>query len=209
MRGAPNMRRAKADVLGPAKLKWVIVAIVAALALTAIVVQAASALTHPITHGSSSWSPTETDRCPDFEPGDDTDRCSLVAFEPGGRVDLGFSLRNAGSVPITVREIESFGADSEIMLARLDPYLTPEGEMYGLEGLRPFEAFNLNPDEEATLQLSGNMRSCEETLGHWAPGTGVVVDHVNVTAQWGLITRTVEIPLKSSLQISAPTAADC
>jgi hypothetical protein len=149
------------------------------------------------------------DGCVGYRPQDEDARCAAVPFEPGGTLAIGFSVRNTGRFPLTIKSVGSFGTYSDNTLAEMHPALPPEGALFSPEGTRPFEPITLAPGEETTLQLMGQMRDCEAVLDHWAPGGGMVVDAVRLNVRWLLMSTDVEIPLPQVMHIGSPSDSGC
>jgi hypothetical protein len=185
--------------------------------VTALVLVAAGAISlqlvllssDPIAHGSTSWAPGELDECPQFTSTDTAMECVVVDFVPGGPVGIGFSVRNTGRLPLTIESIESFGTQSDIMLAVMHPVLPPEGAMFSPDETHPFEPVVLSPGEEATVQLMGQMRACDAARDHWLPGGGLILTNVRLNVRWLVMSTEVEIPLRQVLRIDAPEGRNC
>jgi hypothetical protein len=124
-------------------------------------------------------------------------------------VGIGFSVRNTGRFPLTIESVESFGTQSDIMLAEMRPMLPPEGEVFAPDGTRPFESIVVEPGEETTIQLMGEMRECEAVRDHWLAGGATRVDIVRLKVRWLLMSTDIEIPLQRALRIEAPNNRLC
>jgi len=183
--------------------------ILAALLVAVVAAQIVLLRTHPVAHGSISWSSDPSGKCPQFQPAETTARCSEVAFAPGEAVGVGFSVRNTSPLSMTVMSVASVGSESPTMLAELHPALLPVGAPLAIDRMRAFAPIDLAAGEEATIYLVGHVRSCDAVRGHWGPGTGVRFDVARVTVRWLLASSVVEMPLRDVLQIDAPAQGQC
>jgi hypothetical protein len=164
----------------------------------------------PVTPGSEYWAPFPATECPGgaqfAELGQD---CAVVRFEPEDPVGVGFSVRNTSWLPMTIESVESFGREHDAFLAHLEPALPPEGQLFSVDNTRPFKPVVVSPGENVTIQLMGDMRSCEAVRGRWAPGTAQVFGLVHVKVRWLLTSTRIGIPLQRQLYIEAPTSVSC
>lgn len=189
--------------------KWIAAIVLAALAVGAVTTQIMLLQMQPIAHGSTISSFGETGVCADFEPRGETERCVNVPYESEAPVSIGFSLRNTGRFPLTVRSIDNLHAGSSIAIAELYPFLPEEGELYSIDGARPFEPFSIAAGDEVTIQFMGSTRDCEVLRGHWIPGSAIGFETVRLNVRWLLLNTDVEIPLRQMLQIEAPDGSRC
>lgn len=182
--------------------------IIAVLLVAVVAAQIVLIRTHPVAHGSTSWSSGASGKCPQFDP-ETTARCTEVTFTPGEAVGFGFSVRNTSPLAMTVMSVASVGSESPSMLAELHPALPPVGAPFTIDRVRPFAPIDLAAGEEAMIYLVGRIRSCDAVRGHWGLGTGMRFDVARITVRWLLASTVVEMPLRDVLQIDAPAQGQC
>lgn len=200
-----DLPRQRGRRFGQLNLKWIAATVLVLLVAGGVSVQLAMLWTHPVTHGAASWAPISLGECREFEPTATMLGCSAATFAPGDPVGMGFSVRNTGPLPLTVVSVASF----ELVLVEMHPILPPEGEMFAIEGMRPFEPITLGPGEEATIQLMGRIRDCDAVRDYWRPGGAMRFEAVRLTVRWLLMSTEVEIPLQQALQIDGPAEGQC
>lgn len=191
------------------RLKWVAAGTTAVLLAGFLTVQTALLWAEPIAQGSVSASLGLSGECPGFTPTDETPICRGVAFSPGGFVGTGFSVRNTGPVPLTVVSVRGSGIESEHMLAEMHAVLPPDGELFSTDEMRPFEPVVIGPGEEATIQMVGQVRSCEAVQGYYTPGSALGTTSVRLKVRWLLASKDVDLPLQQAVFVYAPTDVGC
>jgi hypothetical protein len=133
-------------------------------------------------------------------------------FAPGREVEVWLSVRNAGSVALTVDGVDEW-------LRTLPPDLLvrpfavldggPVSNGFTGQGIA-FAPITLAPGEERLIGL--RMRTAEAMESaclKWMPGIGIGFDAVPVTWHWLAFSRTSTIALPRGIEVMAPTASDC
>ncbi len=198
--------------MGRLKRKWVIwpaAAVVALAVAGAVSFQIALLWIHPITDGGISWAPYGN--CSDFNHQGTTVDCAEAPFDPGAPVAIGWSVRNAGPVSLTIAAAEDLRVPSEHTIAKLHAVFPWKGDLFSLNETqtRPFESITLAPGQQADIEFLGNFQSCEAVQGYAGPGTAVIFDRVRLTVRWLLFSRQVEVPMRRVLKVDAPAEGQC
>ena len=81
-----------------------------------------------------------------------------------------------------------------------------ETGLFGLNEGVPFEPIDVPAKWEQGIQFVGTYGDCETVAEDWLPGSGLVVGQAFAPVRGGVLTTDVEIPLPSSLALSAPTS---
>ena len=192
------------------RLSLVVAGMTALVGVSTVATQVALLWTHPIGHGSTSWSRDSLNRCRQFEATDPTIRCSEVAFAPRAPVGIGFSLRNTGPLPLTIVAVGSVGSEESNSLVEMQPGVpVDDPATFTVPVTRRFAPIDMVAGQEARIDLVGQMRTCDAVRGHWSPGTSMRVDVARITVRWLFLTRDVEMPLRDVLQIDAPADGQC
>jgi hypothetical protein len=142
--------------------------------------------------------------------------CPLrYAYKPNTSITVWLSVRNGGSIPLTVD-----GA-SRTWLGKFDAPmpLRPSdildgGDPWDADGAAvlanvPFGSAVLGPSRERMLGVTFQTTDLRYACASLAPGTAIGLDAVPVAWHWGLMSHETRIDLMRPFQIAAPTAADC
>ena len=141
--------------------------------------------------------------------------CPLrYAYKPNTSIVVWLSVRNSGTVPLTVdgasrKWLAQF--DAPVPLSPADIF--DGGDPWDADGTAlgnaPFLSAVLGPSQERMIGIMFRTNDLQYACAHLAPGTGIGFESIPVAWHWGVMTHETRIDFMRPFQIAAPTASDC